>query len=116
MFWDDTVIRINGKNAIIRFYGNERLALYYAHEKKDTESVDDDGIKLLRGEDQFSMHDHNTINYNPKYKEQDAECGIHLIRRLKRILDDTKHEWCNDLIKLLVSANNQKKANYIKIK
>ena len=63
MFWDDTVIRINGKNAIIRFYGNERLALYYAHEKKDTESVDDDGIKLLRGEDQFSMHDHNTINY-----------------------------------------------------
>ena len=109
MFWDDTVIRINGKNAIIRFYGNERLALYYAHEKKDTESVDDDGIKLLRGEDQFSMHDHNTINYNPKYKEQDAECGIHLIRRLKRILDDTKHEWCNDLIKLLVSANNQKK-------
>ena len=57
------------------------------------------------------MHDHNTINYNPKYKEQDAECGIHLIRRLKRILDDTKHEWCTDLIKLLVSANNQKKEN-----
>lgn len=111
MFWDDTYIRINGKNGIIRFYGNENLALYFAHEKKDTESVDDDGIKLLRGEDQFSMHDHNTINYNPKYKEQDAECGIHLIRRLKRILDDTKHEWCNDLIKLLVSANNQKKEN-----
>ena len=63
MFWDDTYIRINGKNGIIRFYGNENLALYFAHEKKDTESVDDDGIKLLRGEDQFSMHDHNTINY-----------------------------------------------------
>ena len=32
--WDDTTISINGKEACLRFYGNEKIKYYKAHEKK----------------------------------------------------------------------------------
>ena len=35
LYWDDTVVAIDRKRACLRFYGTEKLALYYAHEHKD---------------------------------------------------------------------------------
>lgn len=109
LHWDDTTISIGGSNAIIRFYGNEKLALYYAHSNKNMESLDDDGILISLDKDTVVVHDHLTLNYNPKFDFQNAECGIHLIRRLTKSKETTNHEWQQTLIGLLLAANDSKK-------
>jgi len=35
LYWDDTVITILAKQAYLRFYGDERISYYNAHEHKD---------------------------------------------------------------------------------
>ena len=46
----------------MRFYGNERIALYKAHPRKNREGIDNDAILGLLSADTTVMHDHNTIN------------------------------------------------------
>lgn len=90
--WDDTVIMINKKRACLRFYGNEKTALYTAHEKKDKEGLDQDGILTLLGKETVVVHDHNIVNYNDEYEFQNAECCVHLIRDLQKVIDNLHHE------------------------
>lgn len=90
--WDDTVISIGGNNSVLRFCGNENLALYYAHANKDMDSLDDDGILIFMDKDTVA-HDNLTLNYKKKFDFQNAESGIHLIRRLKKSKETTHHEW-----------------------
>lgn len=48
VYWDDTVIDINKHRGCLRFYGDEKMALYKAHPQKNKEGLDNDGIlKLL---------------------------------------------------------------------
>jgi len=48
VYWDDTVIEINKHRGCLRFYGDEKTALYRAHQQKNKEGLDDDAIlKLL---------------------------------------------------------------------
>ena len=35
IYWDDTVVFIHTARACFRFYGNDRIALYSTHMKKD---------------------------------------------------------------------------------
>ncbi len=63
VYWDDTVIFVNTHRKYMRFYGNERIALYTAHEHKDRESLDDDNILPLLTAETTVMHDHNVVNY-----------------------------------------------------
>ena len=107
--WDDTTTSIGGNNGIIRFYGNEKLALYYAHANKNMESIDDDGILMALDKDTVLVHDHFTLNYNDKFDFQNAECGIHLIRKPTKSKETTMHKWQEKLIGLLLAANESKK-------
>ena len=99
LYWDDTVIMINAKRGCLRFYGNENIAYYTAHNHKNEDGIKEDGILNTLSKNVTVMHDHNIINY--KYSYQNIECNVHLIRDLEKCKNNTCHEWC-DKFKLLV--------------
>ena len=109
LHWDDTTISIDGKQSCLRFYGNERLKYYKAHEKKDKAGIDEDGILKYLSKDTVVVHDHNKVNYNEDYEFTNAECCVHLIRDLRELNDCLPREWIEKLIKLLVETNNKRK-------
>ena len=106
--WDDTVIRINTKRGCLRFYGTEKLGLYYAHTKKDKNGLDEDTILKLLPKETIVVHDHNKVNYNEEYGFTNAECNRHLIGDLKGVIDNLKHEWSKELIDLLCETNKER--------
>ena len=107
--WDNTTISINGKQSCLRFYGNEKLRYYKAHEKKDKAGLDNDGILPYLDKNTVVVHDHNKVNYNEDYEFTNAECCVHLIRDLNKLNKSLPREWINKLIKLLVDTNNKRK-------
>ena len=113
--WDDGVISINTKDGILRTYCTDQVALFIAHEHKNEEGLKEDGILSNTKKDTIVMHDHILHNYNEKYQFENVECLIHLIRRLKKMRENTKHEWCDKLRELL-SKSNQERNKLIKEK
>lgn len=107
--WDDTVIAINKKRSCLRYYGNESLALYTAHEQKNKMGIDDDGILSNLTDKTTVIHDHNKINYNKEYNFENAECCVHLLRALKSLNENLKREWLEDLMQLLTTTNTERK-------
>ena len=97
IYWDDTVIFINGESACMRFYGDEKIALYTAHEHKDLAGVNKDKILPRLTPDTTVMHDHNSINYNEQFCFNNIECNQHLQRDCQRNTDDTGHTWSAEL-------------------
>ena len=91
LYWDDTVVRANKKRICLRFYGDETIAYYVAHEKKDMEGILDDNILQMLAKETKVMHDHNTVNYNPLFAFINLECNTHLQRDLQKSADDTGH-------------------------
>lgn len=108
LHWDDTTISIGGNMAYMRFYGNKRFALYFAHIKKDKAGIDEDGILQSLDKDTIVVHDHNKVNYNDDYEFQNAECCTHLLRDLKSDTDNLNNDWTKELIDLLVKANKER--------
>lgn len=99
IYWDDTVIMILTKRACFRFYGDEAIAYYTAHARKDMDGLDEDNVLNLLTPETIAMHDHNTVNYNEKYSFKNIECNQHLQRDLQKNSDDTCHKWSGDLKK-----------------
>lgn len=108
LYWDDTVININTKRGCLRFYGNERYALYCAHRYKNKDGLDDDGILKLLPTQTVVMHDHNRVNYNKEYSFINIECNVHLLRDLQKTTDNLQHQWSADLKELLEKTNTQR--------
>jgi transposase len=81
VYWDDTVIMINTERACLRFYGDDTISLYAAHEHKDKESLDDDGILGLLESTTFAMHDHNKVNYNVRFFFQNLDAKKQVFNR-----------------------------------
>lgn len=107
IYWDDTVIMINAKRACLRFYGNDFIALYTAHEHKNEEGIKEDGILNTLDKNVTVMHDHNKINY--KYNYQNIECNVHLIRDLEKCYINTNHSWCKEFKELVQNNIHNKK-------
>ena len=99
--WDDGVVSIKQKQAILRTYCTDNVALFIGHENKNEEGLDNDGILSNTGEDTIVMHDHILHNYNEKYNFDNVECVRHLIRRLQKKKEETGHDWCDELKSLL---------------
>ena len=91
--WDDTVIFVSEKRACLRFYGDEKIALYFAHLHKDKAGLDEDNILPLLSEDTYVMHDHLVVNYNDDYSFQNIECNQHLLRDLQKVTDNLQRDW-----------------------
>jgi len=109
VYWDDTVIMINTSHGCLRFYGDETIAYYTAHEHKDMESIDDDGVLGLLTSKTTAMHDHNRANYNEKFGFQNIECNQHLQRDLQKNSDDTLHSWSGNLKELISVTIHERK-------
>ena len=103
VYWDDTVIMANKKRSCLRFYGDEKIAYYVAHEKKDMDGIIEDGVLDSLTSQTKVMHDHNKINYNARFLFANIECTAHLQRDLQRIIDETGHKEVKEL-KELISA------------
>ena len=94
LFWDDTVAMINKQRACMRFYGDEQISYYTAHEKKDLGSLIEDNVLELLTAQTTVMHDHNTVNYNERFCFENIECIQHLERDLQKSADDNPgHTW-----------------------
>ena len=109
--WDDGVISVNGKDACFRTYCTDNVTLFKAHEKKDKASMDEDKILTETTSYTTVMHDHLKVNYNDDYNYKNVECAIHLIRRLRKMNELTKHEWSvklNELLSKTIHERNQK--------
>lgn len=101
LYWDDTVIFINTNRACMRFYGNDDVALFKAHSKKNRESIDNDAILAALSDDTIVMHDHVTMNYNDDFHFQNVECNQHLQRDLQKLIDITSFDWVKNLKELI---------------
>lgn len=102
LYWDDTVISILAKQAYLRFYGDEQISYYTAHEHKDLPGLLEDRILNYLTEETYVMHDHNTVNYNEAFHFKNLECCQHVERDLQKSADDTKHEEMS-MVKSLIS-------------
>lgn len=109
LYWDDTVVFMNTARGCMRFYGDERVALYKAHEKKDKAGLDEDSILNLLSPETIVMHDHNMVNYNDDYDFINAECVQHLLRDLQKLIEISHHEWASELQDLISSTIHRRK-------
>lgn len=101
LYWDDTVIFINTKRGCMRFYGNEKLALYVAHEKKDAAGIEEDGLLARLTSFTYLMHDHVKYNYREEFLFHNLECIAHLERELQKLYNESGHEWAKELKELI---------------
>ena len=104
VYWDDTVVMADKKRICLRFYGDERIAYYVAHDKKDLAGVLEDGVLSALPEGAMVMHDHSSINYNEKFVFENIECNAHLQRDLQKIIDETGHSEPRELKELITKT------------
>ena len=104
LYWDDTVLMADKKRICLRFYGDERIAYYVAHDKKDMDGIIEDGILEVLTEETTVMHDHIVMNYNERFHFKNVECNAHLQRDLQKIVDETGHKKPGEIKELISSA------------
>lgn len=109
VYWDDTVIQIDKKQSCMRYYGNEGVCLFKAHERKNKEGLDKDKILNLLSSNTVVEHDHNKVNYNSDYSFINAECCQHLLRDLKKVeINIPNRTWCKDTISLFQEYDHKR--------
>ena len=109
IYWDDTVIMIMTERGCLRYYGDETIAVYFAHKSKDMAGLDEDGLLNLLSRETKVMHDHNKVNYNKKYIFINLECLVHLVRDLQKNADDTQHTEMLELKNLITDLIRERK-------
>lgn len=110
LYWDDTVIMIKNSRSCMRFYGDESISYYTAHDRKDLNSLLEDNILPVLTKETTVMHDHNKVNYNERFSFENIECNQHLERDLQKVADDNQdHTWSKKmkgLISLTIKERN----------
>jgi len=109
VYWDDTVVFVNTERACMRFYGNDRIALYTAHMHKDLKGLIEDNILPSLGTGTTVMHDHNTVNYHEGFVFRNVECIQHLERDLQKLTDSAAHPWSAHLKELIQTMLHARK-------
>lgn len=110
LYWDDTVIMIKTHRSCMRFYGDETISYYTAHDKKDLEGLLEDNVLALLTKETKVMHDHNKVNYNEKFSFENLECNQHLERDIQKVADDNPdHSWSQDMKSLISLTIKERK-------
>ncbi len=109
LYWDDTVIFMNATRACFRFYGNEKVAYYTAHEAKDAKGIEADGILANLTEKTYLMHDHVKYNYRKEFLFKNIECIQHMERELERVFRASGHKWAEEMKKLIQEMIHKRK-------
>ena len=86
IYWNDTVVFIHTARACFHFYGNDRIALYSAHMKKDLAEILEDNILPC-------LPSTTTVNYHDGFVFCNVECLQHLERDLQKVSDQSGHDW-----------------------
>lgn len=60
----------------------------------------------------YVVHDHNKVNYNDDYEFQNVECCVHMLRDLKKVIDNLQHEWPKQMIELFLKANHERNLGF----
>ena len=103
---DETGVRINGKLNWLHTACTNDFVYYEVDEKRGEEAIDNIGI--LAYFVNILVHDHWKSYYKKEYMTH-AECNAHILRYLKGILEIGKQKDIEDLIKLFVKMNEDKK-------
>ena len=109
LYWDETVVFIDTSRACIRFYGNDRLALYTAHMNKNLDGIMEDNVLPALPETATVMHDHCLINYRKDFRYRNVECQQHLERDLQKLSDISHHRWPEALKELIKQTIHKRK-------
>lgn len=110
VYWDDTVIMIQTHRSCMRFYGDESISYYTAHDSKDLNSLLEDNVLPLLTRETTVMHDHNKVNYNELFSFQNIECNQHLERDLQKVTDDNpEHTWSKKMKSLISLTIKERK-------
>lgn len=99
---DATNVSVNGKQAFIRNQSNPYAVLYCPMIRKTKELIGESGV--LKNYKGILVHDHETTLYD--FGIDHAECNAHIIRYLKKTIEDTNHTWAKDMLELLTRLNN----------
>ena len=100
---DETGINIGGKGHWLHCISNDDWTLYYPHEKRGTDAMNDMGIlPRFKG---ILCHDHWKPYY--KYNCTHALCNAHHLRELTRALEQDGQQWAQKLKTLLETINEK---------
>jgi len=99
---DETGIRVNGGLQWLHVLSNDRNTLYTGDRKRGNEA--DKAVDILPSYSGVLVHDHLKGLYDFSCKH--AECNAHILRYLKWAVERHKRKWAQELIVLLVTANN----------
>lgn len=113
IYWDDTVIMIQKRRSCMRFYGDETISYYTAHDSKDLNSLIEDDVLPLLTKETTVMHDHNKVNYNDLFCFQNIECNQHLERDLQKVADDNPDHTWSVKMKSLISLTIKERKDLI---
>lgn len=100
--FDETGINIDKKRRWLHCAASEKWTLFYPHEKRGTEAMNDMGVlPLFQG---TAVHDHWKPYY--KYDCTHALCNAHHLRELTFAHEQDGQAWANTMKTLLISINN----------
>ena len=102
---DATVARVENRNISVRNYSTKKLTLLKATHTKSRKCLEE--TKILPRFIGDLVHDHETVMY--RYGRRHGECNVHIMRYLKRILQNTKNRWAKDLRAFLCCLNEHVK-------
>ena len=102
---DETGINVNGKKIWLHGASTQQWVLYYPHEKRGKEAMDEAGVLLaFKG---IGCHDHWKPYY--QYSWTHALCNAHHLRELQRAYEQDGQRWAYQMLILLVSMNEATK-------
>lgn len=98
---DETGINIGGKRHWLHGLSNDLWTLYYPHENRGTEAMDEMGV--LPGFNGILCHDHWKSYY--QYNCRHSLCNAHHLRELTRAFEQDGQKWALEMQDLLKTIN-----------
>lgn len=96
-YTDATVVTVDGNQAYIRNISNEKAVRFFAMENKNIPALSK--IWLLAHFSGIFVHDHETSLY--RFGTGHGECNVHLLRYLRKNMEDCKNTWSQHMTDLL---------------
>ena len=96
--FDETGIRVTGKNHWMHVASTDTCTVYSVHEKRGWQAMDEMGIlPLFTG---TAIHDHLKSYYH--YLCAHGECNQHHLRHLQYLYEDLSCDWAGEMHRLLI--------------